>query len=54
MKCLSVVDNTQVEGKVSQIFDEAASLYFIVKKRETFFNCIFDVDSSLNKMRTKT
>ena len=39
MKLLPVVDNTQIEGRVSKIFYMAPSFHFMIKKWETFYNC---------------
>ena len=36
MKSLPVVDNTQMEGTVSQICDIAPSFYFMIKKGKLF------------------
>ena len=41
MQFLPVVDNIQMEGNVSQIFDIGPSCYFMIKIRETFYNSFF-------------
>ena len=38
-----VVNNTLMEGTVSQIFYTGPSFYLYDKKRGTFYNCFFDI-----------
>ena len=49
MTFLLVVDNTQMEGMVSQIVDRGPSFDFMIKKRATFCNCFFGIYSSYHK-----
>ena len=54
MKLLPVIDDTHIEGTVSQ-FVLYRFLYLILsQKRETFCYIFFNIYSSFYKMRTKT
>ena len=52
MKFVPVVDNIQMEGTVSQIFDIGPRFYFMI--RETFCNCFFYIYSLFHKMKINT
>ena len=41
MKLLQLVDNTQMEGTVSQIFDKGPSFYFMIENGELFVIVFF-------------
>ena len=54
MKFLPVVDNTQMEEMVSQIFDIGPSFYFMIKNGKLLVIFFLNIYSSFHKMRTKT
>ena len=46
---LPVVDNRQMEGTVSQIFDKAPSFYSMIKNGKLFVMVFFHIYSSFKK-----
>ena len=54
MNFLLAVDNTQMEGTVSQIFNIGPSFDFMIKKRETVGNCFFGIYSLYHKTRNNS
>ena len=53
MNFLPVVDNTHMEGTVSQIFDIGPSFYFMIKNGKLFV-IVFDLYTSFHKMKNNT